>query len=316
MLSGFVLYLPFVNGRPFNTIDFYWHRLARLYPLYILAALTSIYIYSNSNTMDPAFWRHIVEAAGVTFFFTDRGSSVVGNGPMWSLAIEFYMSALFPLIVIAINRRSALAVAIGFFIINAIAKTLYNAVMPPNEASAFVLFGWKLLLILQGLTEFSIGMWLAHLWSRGQLSSLQRYAAPLFIVSGIALIWLVTLQPTNHGRHPFGIHSLFWPTADLLLALVVASALALPRGITRFCLTAWPLQMTGAMCFSIYVWHMLVFAAVSYRFIEFPGQPWRKLFLIGPTKSSEIASHPAPAFDPAPLEGRTETQLATADNSR
>lgn len=308
VLSGFVLYLPFAAGRQLNVRSFYQHRLARLYPLYIIASMISLFIYSESNTMSPALWRHMLEVITVSFYFTNEGVAI-GNGPLWSLAVEFYMSALFPLFVIGIARWSVWRVAIGLLAATALLKILYIACgLPPYQHDFWPGNIWRLLIVMQSLSEFSLGMWVAILWQRGHLKVLSPYASVLFLSAGLFLLWLTSKQPMNIAPFPIGIHALFFPVADTLLFVVVASALALPKGILRSALTCWPIQIIGAMCFSIYVWHMpmmghlgnidlktpldtVIFAlfsfatisvlsALSYRFIEFPNKSWRELFLI------------------------------------
>jgi hypothetical protein len=322
MLSGFVLCLPFAAGRVLDIRSFYGHRLARLYPLYIIAALLSLFIYADSNTMKPSFWMHMLEVLTVSYYFIKDGMPV-GNGPLWSLAIEFYMSALFPLLALAIIRWSALRIAIGFMLVTALLKFLFIGtglgIHWDGAHWDYWWFAtmWKILKLMQGLTEFSLGMWLAILWKRNNLELIKPYAPWLFLGAGLALLWLITLQPMNHEPFPFGLHALFFPVADSLLALVVASALALPKGILHKILTCWPLQIIGAMCFSIYVWHMpmmghlgnialdtpldagifslfslaavLIFSAFSYRFIEFPHKPWREVFLLPPRQTTRQA---------------------------
>ena len=155
-------------------------------------------------------------------------------------------------------------------------------------------------------------MWLCTLWQRDALKCLTPHASPLFLFSAMVLIYLVTLQPFNHAPFPLGLHALFFPAADAALALLVASALALPCGVVRGVLTCWPLQIIGAMCYSIYIGHMpmmghlgnieikttldalifsgfllaaiLLLASFTYRFIEFPHKPWREVFLLPPRR--------------------------------
>lgn len=309
LLSGFVLYLPFVHGRTLGTAAFYRHRLARLYPLYIIAALVSILIASDAKLVDPRFWTYVATAVVPVYFFAPDHHGVIGNGALWSLAVEFYLSALFPLLAIAISRFGALTVSASIFTATLLLKAAYVAVGfgPPTTSGPAPLLAWKLLVVMQSLTEFTLGMWLAELWARGGLERLKPYATPLFLLSGAALVWFVSMQAAPNDAFRSGLALSFYPIADSLLVIVVASALALPQGLVHGALTTLPLQLVGAMCFSIYVWHIpmmrqiasgipfsgpldavvftlgslvviLGFSILSYRFIEFPERPWRALF--------------------------------------
>ena len=49
MLSGFVLYLPFVRGRNFSVKQFYVRRVQRLYPMLMICGFISISFFKASH---------------------------------------------------------------------------------------------------------------------------------------------------------------------------------------------------------------------------------------------------------------------------
>lgn len=162
---------------------------------------------------------------------------------------------------------------------------------------------------MQALNEFVLGILLAERWSQKKTAKFCCYPSLIFLLSGLILFLL--LREVDEFRDQylrFGFIVLFWPLADIFLYLFIDSALSLPKGIIRAILTNWPLQLIGMMCFSIYVWHMplmgqlgkfaqssnkkdlaefflvsfvviVLFSAISYKYIEFPQKSWKKLFL-------------------------------------
>lgn len=313
-LSGFVLYLPYASGREFKTVDFLWRRAVRLYPLYAVVAFVSVIFYSGQGAMDPifpsnywdaaenltcprsSFWTYLLNAITTVSYWCDYAGAPPGNGALWSLAIEIYLSAAFPLIVFTIARFGARNVTIAVCVFSGLMEAGY-----PLLGSEFY-FG-KAAVVARGAACFCVGIWIADLWHRGVIPSQSRFAPIVFCIASIALyLLLASVSSTRSSSLSDPWYSLFWPASYVLLGAAIAAALALPTGILRFVLTLWPLQLAGMMCYSIYVWHMpllgkigagafiddlndayrfavvsftciAMFSFLTYRFIEFPKQP-------------------------------------------
>jgi peptidoglycan/LPS O-acetylase OafA/YrhL len=295
LLSGFVLMLPF-SDRPLDTGRFYVRRLIRLYPLYIIVCVVCILCY-GSDAPGLSKWALVFHVVTITTFFMPY--DVPGNTPLWSLAVEFYLSALFPLLCLLGKRLGFVPISCAFVGVTLVLKTVHVYLQLDSRVL------WHCLLILQALCEFTIGMTLAIWWQSGKLQKVIARPQPTFLLSAEAL-FLLLLSHAEFRGDPivFGWQVLFWPAADVLLGAVVASALVLRHGVLRGILSFWPLQLCGMMCYSIYIWHMpllgsfgwlcrincrlvpmgaiiplLVVSAISYKFIEFPTRSWRECFV-------------------------------------
>jgi peptidoglycan/LPS O-acetylase OafA/YrhL len=97
---------------------------------------------------------------------------------------------------------------------------------------------------------------------------------------------------------------------DLGFVCVLVAVLT-PKGNASRLLTFGPLQVTGMMCYSLYIWHapvmdalrawqgvtitllvLIALSAFSYRYIEFGRvTDWRKLFLL---PRGFVSTRPAP----------------------
>lgn len=110
-LSGFVLVLRYVNDKPqpFPWAEYCAARVARLYPVYILALVISAPVAFDAVEAARVEGVHLQEALYLTPFMLqawDADVAVLWNGPAWSLSVEAFMYVLFP-IQVCLARRIA-----------------------------------------------------------------------------------------------------------------------------------------------------------------------------------------------------------------
>ena len=124
VLSGFVLYLPYVTGgrridEAGAIVGFFRHRLRRLYPLYVFVTTVSLlFVLVNPTIRQLVIWA--ILHATVLFPFHPKTFLPSANWVMWSLGLEFWFSALFPVLVWLAQRYSiarVLAVCVGLGLI-------------------------------------------------------------------------------------------------------------------------------------------------------------------------------------------------------
>ena len=316
-LSGFVLYLPFIDAaKPFATPGakraFYVHRARRLLPLFYISLWIGFFLPFVHH--ERYLW-HFAKFNLLVFSLFQRGTFMpVGNWVLWSLVVEIWFSLIFPFIVIAIYRYGMVWVVVAVSLLSLAARlvgyTWFDA--PVDVAYLNVVSDG----VLGRLDGFVIGMLAAQIFVRRdpRWSRLAGLALPASIVLiATALFgwdywfsgafdrrWAALLQAfTNWGCFLLAIHLSFRENA-----------------LKKF-LTLKPLQVVGMMCFSIYAWHGLLLGGVygdyfnwqlatilaglpiyltalagvsllSYRFIEFPGRPLAKLFLVGRTPHAAV----------------------------
>lgn len=105
VLSGFVLYLPFADGKTLHVPEFFWRRFLRLMPLYYLVTLACIVVFRPPLTNSDNLWLLLNTLVG-TFFFVPSAGEVPGNSPLWSISIEIWLSAALPLLIWSRRRIS------------------------------------------------------------------------------------------------------------------------------------------------------------------------------------------------------------------
>lgn len=147
LMSGFVI---FVNekDRALNPKGYYLRRLRRIYPLIILAMITSCVVYYLNGTLFSEFsWS---ELFGTLLALQDRSSLQPGvmvepfldNTPLWSLSYEILFYLIFPPVLAFWNRNKDL----NTHIICALCVLLYvTYIFFPNHFSrviAYFLIWW------------------------------------------------------------------------------------------------------------------------------------------------------------------------------
>jgi len=303
VLSGFVLFMPFCKREQgdFDARRFLRKRARRLLPLYYLNALICLLLLVGQ----PAFLLHTFLYA-FALFPTPIMFAPSWNPPLWSLGIEIWYSILFP-VLIAIGhaagiRKTLLCLICGSAIVHwAGLQLMWDGELRLNGLSD----------TLPGrLSDFCIGMLTAHLWVRWPVNP--RIADVLSAVGAVLMAGAFIASSAWYlGDLPRGAQTvsglaLASGVACLILALKSQDTLRQLRQVLEF----RPLQIIGMMCFSIYLWHLLLMhaftlwlgntdwvrtetmsiyvmlllliSAMSYRFIEFSHIDTRTLFLLPP----------------------------------
>lgn len=111
ILSGFVL--TWGARRSDTPGQFYKRRFARIYPIYAITWFAAVlYAALGSGTVS---WRPVL--AGVTLLQAWNPTYDMSyNYPAWSLSVEAFFYALFPLLIMAVSRMTAAQAALGMAI--------------------------------------------------------------------------------------------------------------------------------------------------------------------------------------------------------
>jgi peptidoglycan/LPS O-acetylase OafA/YrhL len=290
ILSGFVLYLPFANGRPINAGDFYRRRFVRLAPLFYLIALVSIgFVGAN-------YHQAIVLLSGL-FTLSPRYFFPAANWVLWSLGVEFLLSLFFPALIPLLRRN------VSLFLCATVALSVCTRLVGYSLGQRTYL-DWISAGAIGRLDEFALGMVAAHLYAQGW-----RMPRPLLsILVGVALVGcaMVAFEHWRLGALPKPSAAILISIADVGFVLLLLGLLSRGSQVMSFA----PLQVVGMMCYSLYVWHGILLhkffpdilsnpyatlhlryaayiavlfglAAITYRFVEFRRvDDWRSLFLL------------------------------------
>jgi peptidoglycan/LPS O-acetylase OafA/YrhL len=273
LLSGFLLYRPFVSARfgerdrP-RIRDYTRRRLLRILPAYWLALTVLAFWPGLQQMWEPHDW---VYYGLVQVYFPDWMPG--GILPAWSLAVEISFYAALPLVVLLMERpfmgrtrgakiRSELAMmavlAIAAIVFRVIVRTGDPGV--PDSNLYFTLFGnfdWFVL---------GMGLALASVLTAG----MERPPAPVRLIerrpslawlAAAVLFWVIATQmgitaefPQVYTNAEWLWEHLFYGAIAFLLLLpaVFGDSLGgVPRAILRNRVLAW----LGLISYGIFLWH-------------------------------------------------------------
>jgi peptidoglycan/LPS O-acetylase OafA/YrhL len=262
-LSGFVLYLPYAQGRrtfddPGERRAFFARRLARLYPLYTLFWLVVVLACLPKALPTPGLLGLTVVYGLVVYPATPMTFMPPGCPQLWSIGIEFWFSGTFPLVAAGRIHWSVLLpiVLVTAFVCRALGhssdtgQALLDLLNPLSDS----LFG--------RLDDFALGMFASHLFARGSFVAGRPWwlALAAILWAGVIALWWAR---SNGLVHPAAV-------APANLMLTTGLLLALPtiiagRSLVSHALLNSGLQLLGMMSYSLYLWHSLVFDLCEAR---------------------------------------------------
>ncbi len=258
VLSGFVLSLPAVNGRPQTYPTFITRRIFRIYVPYLTALAISIAC---------AFWLHggAVGSGSLSNSWSERvdwhlvGQHILFLGvyntnqfdlPIWSLVYEMRISLFFPLLcgfVLRFKSRWSFVIA-GGLTIAAITLDKLTFKIAPGLADTFQYAGLFVLGIFLARERSRLGAWFHH----------RRRFAKVLIGIAFLLLFLFGGAPLIRSTGHF-LHSKIcisqWITAFGAGGLMIVSM------NSAFCkrVLHWPpIHFLGQISYSLYLWHYVV----------------------------------------------------------
>lgn len=270
VLSGFILhhtYHPTDWALPGERRQYLVHRVARIYPVYLLSFLIDApravgYFLATYDVATGLLKAGITGAAYLTLTQTwaPRLASA-WNPPGWSLSNEAFFYLLLPWLLPLVARLTPTRALLGLALATAAASlgqalprlaidTLglsreiwgsYVAFFPPLRAFEFV-FGVLLGRLFVGASQARHATTLAPSPALGAAASLVAIAAILLLSNGFTL--------PNLGRH----HGLLLPFYGLLIV-----SLTLPTNPVTHLLSLPPLRFLGGASYAIYLLHLPLF---------------------------------------------------------
>ncbi len=244
VISGFILGLPFANyflagGRKVSIRNYFWRRLTRLEPPYILVmSVITIFLVVMGSYTWKEIWPHFLASIFYVHSLVYHSWSYI-NPPVWTLEIEVQFYILAPLlaaIVFFTKGKVFRRVLLLFFILSIMLLQQHYDVLHSSKA----------LTILGHLQYFLLGFILADIYLIDWKDKLSKHEFfnYLFIFSMCVAIYSWSWDFTFESRFVF--------TASLFL-LVYSSFRS--TWINTFLTSSW-ISGIGGMCYTIYLIHL------------------------------------------------------------
>ncbi|MEO1449148.1 MAG: acyltransferase [Bacteroidota bacterium] len=284
ILSGFIMchvyedsFTQGIKGRKYR--NFLLARLARIYPLHVLALVAEIGIccfFIATEKFDllsvPNQHLYRFDAIPIQLVFLQTVGIYnfdTWNAPAWSLSAEWWAYVLFPFLFIAFRKLGykkwfvGSLMAIGSWIAIEFLLAPLEPFMdnPPNPNHKTLDVNWHYG-TLRGITGFIAGMSVWQLFTREVGRS---FLGNGWTCAAIAMLSLVSMQ----------IKWIDTLTVVLFACLILSSAYGSPM-IDR--IYAWkPFVKLGQWSFSIYMWHMILIHIIIACFMMERSEPVKGL---------------------------------------
>jgi peptidoglycan/LPS O-acetylase OafA/YrhL len=294
VLSGFVLYLPYVVGSRHmdergGVRRYLKARGRRLLPLYyFMCAVSLLFVLGRPASRAFLVWAFL--HATVLFPFHPKTFLPSANWVMWSLGVEIWFSVLFPLLVWLAARYSLVTLLIGTATTGILVRAIGYADRVPALSSGTTYFLSNS--VLGRLDDFVFGMLAAGLYAaRVKTGGVARWwavATAAVLTIAVCRLWSMS------ARHEIPVvwASLFSLPLNVAFVLIIQEMAGWPALAAVF--ENWTLRLIGMMCYSIYLWHgivlirfpetnrlqpgpystylsiVFVLSWFTYRYIEFP----------------------------------------------
>jgi peptidoglycan/LPS O-acetylase OafA/YrhL len=196
VLSGFVLAINYFDGfrqpNARRTYNYFVARFARIYPLYLLMLLYFVVrLHATGESID-GWWR---SALAIQAWDPNLAHAYSFDAPAWSISVEFFLYACFPLLVplLARLRRPRAVLMTGAAIVAGMAALAGWFVLTGSGSVAWVdpdsAHRWLYRTPLTRLGDFTLGILAALLYvqTRGR-QSIGRFGLPLVV--GAVLVTL------------------------------------------------------------------------------------------------------------------------------
>lgn len=264
LLTGFLLYRPLVrsDGKIADVRGFYYRRLCRILPCYLLAVLVAAgFALARGRTVGSApLWRDLLAHLTFTYTFSmDTYYWTSLNAALWTIAVEMQFYLVFPLLARAFGKRPALtfsAMTLAALVSRALAATC------AKELSLWV----NQLPCMLDL--YALGMLAAHLLEKRAAARGRWVFLPLALLALFG-VFSVLWRQSAAGDPDIKIAQLLWrlPLGICGAAFLYFAGRA-PESVDRV-FGNRVVRFLSAISYNFYIWHQ--YLAVKLKEFHIPA---------------------------------------------
>ena len=290
VLSGFCLALPVVHaGDRFRNglAPFFLARALRILPPYL--AVLALILLANTFVPVVQWGRHDLGLTGTMSWQVFWTNALLlqdiypqynrVNGPFWSVACEFHLYLVFPLLIWWL-RRLGIAVMLGASVLLAAGLTILSDHVGMGDGAAVPQPPYYVALLALGIAAAA----LTHSPRLASARTAIFRGAPIVALAGAvalaALFWQYPIQDIDSVLRHNAIQRYADPLAGLVASAVLVSLCGLAPAHRLRRLLEHPLLVSiGGFSYSLYLTHIPLLA-IMYRGVQRLHRPPEQTFLL------------------------------------
>lgn len=268
VLSGFILTYAHSNlSGAGNAVKFMWARIARVWPAHIftMGLLYILWVYPFATGLVVTAKQTILSATLTQAWSPWPSDFFAFNGVAWTLSVEMFFYAMFPLLILNFSKTWHIKLAISFALAMAavlIAVTTNAPAYTPGDVVTTA--SWVYIWPPARLFEFVLGMVAGkaflvygHKVKESGIKAVGLVAL-LVILAGSYLMPAAGWALSDHGLIGPALKGWITVSSSSIFYAVGLFLLASSTGVVTSILSWRPLVLLGEISFSIYLIHQLV----------------------------------------------------------
>jgi peptidoglycan/LPS O-acetylase OafA/YrhL len=245
ILSGFIMIIAYNKSSKIKILDFYKNRIARIYPVFIISVLLmALFFFFIEHFRELlAYNDSFLCLSGIQAWIPQK--ALVCNFPSWSLSVELFFYALFPLLYNKVYQKVPLKIVAAFIIVFWVISQVFfykftkTAFFAENLPATY---NFALYFPLMHLNQFLMGNLGGLFFVRYLYAKQGKY--DLHILFCLVLFYLSFKYPTSLDYHNGLLAVLFIP----IIILIV-----LNTGFITKIFQLKPFVFLGEISYSIYI---------------------------------------------------------------